>query len=619
MPGKPYYKQYNSKFNRTKSDSFKRTVSDTSRSSSNGTLNSNPNNSSNGTPKDTLNRTYDDTSNGNPNRSHTDHKYNTKYNRQKLNYVAKPIKEIDPPEQIELILKAQNVFNIGQELLVNKDYTQIKYLTNNIRNVVRSIVRKKCKELYTIDESLMRSVESDVPELKLKEEYDIYESTPNPKTRLHPMNWSIIYRSLLPMINIVSFFDKDWGIDPESTPYELTKESYEAFFEIHCNLMLSEYAMQRDKLVEDYNDLISNEIKELDSNDPDYTLKCQEITDKYNVEMFTKYNEFKDNTIWKYVDIYRDILTDHYDDVDDFKVRMSWACLTFDLFACGVDPLLKDIIKNKELFYVEYVDCYDENEYIDMMQQLYDFFYDRYNNYDNFTCTEQQYNDWRVVNIYRELLLLILEFKSSKQRPEDLIEFDVKRLKLFNTFTLDYSKYGAAVSFKYSMINLEKKYGSNRINLGLNKLTKNTFDYIYVNLNRLYPKEVLICNVVSYGCMHVLTSNLCCEFLSRLNENIENTLNEYKNKDDNYWNFKALCYLKGCAFNEVDLMEFFKVDDLNKKAVILNSFIKNYEIGNKIKEHALELKELCIDVRDKIKGQMKYIMFDMIDILDKLI
>lgn len=578
-----------------------------------------------GRPSDrSSNRSYRGSNNRN------DHHYdrNAKNTR---NYTPKPIpkqiKEFDPPAQITATIRARSVFNIAQELILRKDYAQLLSLVSNIRNVVRSIIRKKCKAQFTIDEPMVRSIESDPSELVFKPEFNLSESTPNPRDKLDSIKWSIIYRSLMPAANVLTYFE-GLRIDFNQQPggfVELSSETFDLFFEIHYNTILSEYAMQRDKLVEEYAAIISNEISKLDQDDPEYDVMCQEITNRYNVEMYKKYDEFKDNSIWKYIDMYRDVLMNKdvespWLKVEDFKVRMCWACLTFDLFACGVDPLLKDIIDDPKIFYIEFADEYEDSDYIEMMKILYQFFFNRYPNYDNITCTESQYNDWRTINIYRELLLLILEFKHSEQTAVDLIDFDTKRIKLFNTFILEYSKYNPGVAYKYSSINLEKKYGSNRINLGLNKLTKKTFDDVFENLNRLYPREVLTENVVTYGCLHSLTAQLCCEFVSKLGceELIEHALDEYKHKDDQYWNFKALIWLKGCAYKDLGIEAFLNVNNQNTKAVILNAFVKNYEIGNKISENKELLKVECAKVRDSIKGQMKYIMIDMIEILDRL-
>ena len=521
-------------------------------------------------------------------------------------------KSFPPPEQIPAFITTQNLYNLCQSFILNNDYINLNYVMEVLKIVRRAIMRIPCDNTYSIDVDMIHRIE-DAPLItnQLPRFMVASQMLPTTNRNFDSESWTSIYRGMLPhRLNIV-----------------FNDESFAAFLNIFTNITLSEYSIQRDRLMNENKVLMNKALDRLDKSSPDYDKNCAEITLKYNNDFYKDYGKLKSENVWKYVDEYRDYFKTHdSSDLSDPTTVMIWSIITLNPIICGLDDYVSDIIKDVSILFIENVDSFDENIYWSLIKALRSKFFNEYPDYQNDICTKVMFEKWKIINKYSEILLKIIDFKNSERKITDIIHFDIVLCSILRDSQVVYQPFSTSSSLFYTQINLESIEGRKRIQINLNKLTESNVNEISKLLISLFDADNIIPICIESGArdkMSLSYAFLLKNIGSDKSDMIEKLIEDIKYKSEFYWGFYAsLVYLSlirnGQQLSEIisNLLSICKNDDeimgcissfVNERALNIELFQENKDM----------IAQLCEEYISKMRGMNKYKLMDSLNIIKK--
>lgn len=577
-------------------------------------------------------------------------------------------KQFPPPSQIKMNINTLQISKWVNDHAAASDFGQIDRLFRCLRVIARSIIQQR-SDIQYIDEQLVRTIEH----IKVKKQNNLEDlfkrlMLPTTERKLSPDVWSLCYRSMLSSILLIHPEDLTQPQIP------LTRETFELFTNTYTYFRISEFALRRDKLQEEYNQKIQADIDDLNPKSPSYDEDVKQIKAHYGIILHDKSTELKDEGVWKYVDGFRDYFESHpLDDLSDFKTRMIWMIITQNPFICGLPQEIVDIIKDPYLFFIDYVNNYDIDggNHWSVYHKLGDYFYDKYQEFTCEKCTLTQFNEWLLINMLRQILVNVVTFYNSNSTINDVINFDNILFELMLTFELNFD-YNKNLSenmqkkhqeLKYRKLNLcdftfkledvaIDKHGNyyyenvhvpfNEYNLrqDLNKLSTRTYDVvsnIMMNSNKYHIEDAIKCVVQEAAKMDKyhyekarLVNDMVNKFDSKeirtelhglIDDNIKqaNTCNNDQ-VQKNIWMFVSILFYMGLIGDDKNIVEFVgehKVAGHSNRVMCLNGFISNRELNiDAYNVCSAEMRRILND--ELLPGRKGFEKIQVIDLIDKI-
>lgn len=521
-------------------------------------------------------------------------------------------KSFPPPEQIPAFITTQNLYNLCQSFILNNDYIKLNYVMEVLRIVRRAIMRIPCDNKYSIDAKMINRIE-DAPLItnQLPRFMIASQMLPTNNRNFDSESWTSIYRGMLPHRLNIKFND----------------ESFAAFLNIFTNITLSEYSIQRDRLMNESKVLMNKALDRLDKSSPDYNKNQAEITLEYNKYFYKGYENLKAENVWKYVDEYRDYFKTHdSSDLSDPMTVMIWSIITLNPIICGLDDYVSDIITDVSILFIENVDSFDEIVYWNLVKALRSKFFNEYPDYQNDICTEEIFEKWKIINKYSEILLRIINFKNSERKITDIIHFDITLCSILKESQVAYRPFGTSSSPLYNQINLESIEGRKRIQTNLNKLTESNVNEISKLLISLFDVDCIIPICIESGARTKISSSyalLLKNIGSDKSDMITILIEDIKYRCEFYWGFyAALVYLSLIRNNLKlsDIISYLLSICKNDDEIMgcISSFVNERELNiDMFQENKDMLAELCEEYISKMRGMNKYKLIDSLDIIKK--
>jgi hypothetical protein len=374
---------------------------------------------------------------------------------------------------------------------------------------------------------------------------------------------------------------------------------------------------------------MTKKLKRVDKSDPAYNDICSKIRAEFASERYERERKLKIDGIWTFTDEYRDYFSNHDpSDIDDVKTRSIWEVITMNPIICGVEPYLADLIKDVDIFYIEDVDKFTADDYWSHIKAFRDRFYAEYPDYQNTTCTEEQYDKWKVVYVYMETLLSILRFKMSPRNVSDMVECDIAIGKTIRQAIRPFVPYSNVMTVKinYSSMNMESVDGSSSIRLCANKITDANYDIVGMYLIKLFRPADIVANCLSGFTVNADNIQCGARLLSDLDyadkESDIVTNIEKAQHSDTYWRFYATLVYKHIIGSNVEASESLKhalslATNGDDFAACLLGFAKcrneNMEMFDKMKG---DMDTLCAEKIKTLKGPSKYALMDVQDAIN---
>lgn len=522
-------------------------------------------------------------------------------------------KAFPSPEQIPAFISTQNVYNLCQSLILTNDYTTLNYVMEVLRIVRRAIMRVRCDNQYSIDADLIHRIEKAPPISGQLPKFAVAsQMLPTNNKVFDSESWTSIYRGMLPHKLNIKFND----------------ESFAAFLNIFVNITLSEYSIQRDKLMNENKVLMEKELKRLDKSSPDYEKSCAGIKFKYDSHFFEDYSNLKTENVWKYVDEYRDYFKTHdLSNLEDPTSVMIWSIVTLNPIICGLDNYVSDIITDTSILFIENTDSFDEDAYWNLIKSLRLKFFTEYPNYQNDNCTEDVFEKWKIIDKYSEILLKIIYFKNSERKITDIISYDISLCSILRNSKITYQPYSFSRAVLYSTINLESMEGKKRITLNLNKLLPSNINMISKLLITLFDVNNIIPICIESGVKQKTMSTSYAIFLRNIGSDksdmITNLMDDVQFRDECYWSFyAALAYLSlihkdmtlsGIINNSISMC---KNDD--EISACVSAYVDKRDLSIELfKENKDLLASMCDKYIASLKGMNKFKLMDTLENIEK--
>lgn len=514
-------------------------------------------------------------------------------------------KQFPPPDQVVTTISTQNIFNLCQTFIAANDYGELKKVAETLRMIRRAIMRVKCDSPCSIDLNVIHAIESSEPVSGILPSFMVTSQTmPTMSKEYNPYIWSAIHRAMLPNL----------------LPIQFTSEAYQVFVDIYSNIMLSEYSIRREQIMHENEVAMSKEINRLNKKDADYDAQVAEIKKKYDVQSYTEYHSYKETSIWQHKDEYDAYMKAHDpSDISDPMIEMIWSVITMNPIICTVEGYVSELITDTKIFFMQYIDAYDDSAYFKLIKKLRNHFFSEYPDYTNETCDEFAFEKWKVINKYCEILLQLFTFKHSNRTIQDIITYDMNLCKILKTTTIAYKKVTTRVPVCYSEINLESQRCEKRVTLTLNKLSEEMFDVHSRIITELFPADVVVKTAIEQG---VKSKVLCKQYVRLMkllgpSDEAQLIIDGIKIKDDNYWNFYAALIYEGVLKVGDDFIEkvIDSIVDNEKKVDVLLGFASAHVFGEFVK-YKETLSKLCDEWMKKTKGMLQCKVMDAIDLLN---
>lgn len=521
------------------------------------------------------------------------------------------MKKFPAPRQIKGYIDTQLMFNFIRGLLDVNDYVMINYTMEVMTTIRRSIMQVKCDNEYVIDSAVVADIMNSKSSCRTLPTFLIGSQLMPTNTKWFDSKvWTLIYRGMLP-----------WD-----HPIEFTIQVFKTYLMIFKNIRQAEVVIERERLEKERDVAIEKEIKRLDRKADDYANQCLEIKQKHEKLFYQSVDSINKEVVWRtLLEDDRYVQTHPIGDFNDPCVVMIWSTIMLDLNVCGINPYVNDLVHDPNIFRIEFVDKYTDNDFWSLIQALRLKFFTEFPDYSNDTCTEEQFGKWIIINQYCEVLIQVLKFKRSERTAEDVISFDVQLHAILRTTIIEYDKFSFTTRPRYSSIHLEDKCGKNRIQLLLNAVSESNCNVICEQLTMLFDPIDIIPVIISTGVSHKGMESVYLQLLSRIatNEHSElilTSIDSIKFRNDIYWTFYVSLYYLEFIHKSVpiDVMINSAINSCgnssDSKSACIVAFIYQKELNMKLYTNGKPLiTSICDDFVKLFKNFEKYRIIDAIE------
>lgn len=535
----------------------------------------------------------------------------------KNNKHIRVVKNYPPPVQIQCFITSQCTFNRSRQLILNNEYVKLHNDMMELENIRRSIMGTRCKEPTQINAKVIHEIENaqgqiDIPQFLLS---SVILPTHD---RFVSETWYLIYRAMHPYKIQISY----------------TLKSFTSLLSVLTNMLLSEVAVHHECLKQKSKDTYEKEIKKLDKHEANYEKMCNEILQRCDESFFGEYVKRQDDNVWSHIDYFRDYMNSHtIDNFNDININIIWSVVTVTPFIIHIPHFVEDIITNPHSLYIEDVDLYPEDYYWNLIKQLRNRFYATYPNYTNEKCSEQEFDDWKIINMYSEIILKIIAFKNSTHNALDVISFDCSVRNIIRTMETKFVPFvGPIGNAVYMTMNLEPLNGTKRIHMALNKLLPSKRLEIQKMLTQLYPAENVITICIKCALDHKYLYMNYIDVLNDIAHGHEELITEImttkiKNpKTEEYLNLYAgLRYANLIITNETIEEEITRILNTSNEpdyiTYLLSAFIMlrkyNIPVFKTISSFLIQTCETLIHSEAFKKGEYRFTLIDSVEHIHK--
>ena len=518
------------------------------------------------------------------------------------------------PEQIPMCINNIQVRKYCRQLYATKNYTGLKELNDCFAIVRRAIMRRYRDEEAHIDESIIRAIES-IPvteeEINASSVYAVARM-PVSTNYFDSDIWTIIFREMLPVDEKIEF----------------THNVFTILLAIFITVTIAEVSLLRKKLTALRNRDRAKGIDDLKRSGKLNGSEINKLDKNLNDEFYASFNSLKDDMVYNMVDDFREYMSCHnVADFTDKKVVMIWRIVTCNVFIMPTS--LADVrVIDHSLFsiYSLHNDPYDYTTAISIIRST---FYGKYKDYKNENATQEIWEEWKERYMYIKILSTMLSFRMSKHNASDISEVDtsyIKLLKMLHEST--FAPYNRWVTGRrYSEIELEPEYGTEQINLMLNKLHEGLIEYTIV-LSSIYNKnhfmDTIIKKCVSENIEQAkfyipVIVSIKCE-----KSYIKDVLIKHKANTDMFWCVYMILLLKGLLSDDFsqELNDVYEsITALEDKAMFIKGFwkaatytkYKDNDLMNWVIENGKQLLE------QQMHGSIKIDVIDAVTELGKML
>lgn len=535
--------------------------------------------------------------------------YNSRPNYQRTSekFKGKP-KLFDPPQQIQMNINSMQVRKYCQRLYENKDYKGLSKLNECFKIVRRAIMQIKKPEKASIDESIIRSIESiEVTQDKSSNPFYASVTLPTKNTKFDSEQWILIYREMLP-----------------KTGYEIdfTHEVFTILLDIYINITIAEASIQRDKLQKEEDVLLLKAINKLKSNGNYSKEEEEKLKRKFRSKFFEEYDKLKDDRVYKRVDDFRDYMkVRKVDDFSDPKIVSIWRIITLNAFIIPTKSTIIQSLDNS-LFSI-YTIHENPKDYVTAGFLIRSSFFSKHNDYSNEKSTPEIWEEWKELHIYLSVIIGCLQFRLSNQLPNDVSQFDSSFTRaMVKSFEQNFVPWKFSSSAAYSQIELESKEGNKQIQLILNRLTKDTLQYNTMVL-QMYDESNVIDTTIDRAIMNEKFVDLYVELIRNISTTpriVEEGLIKCKNINSaSYWKVFSSMLILGFISGDI-VSELIKAFDELTTIKMKHQFIVGVSDVNSFLPEEFQIikpivKQLGTDLLNNgvLSGFEKYQLSDALD------
>lgn len=315
-----------------------------------------------------------------------------------------------PPKQAYFKMDSDMLYNYVQKLFDTDDYNKLTFIITNIDLVRRSMMmtyRKKTSEISQqfIEELLSTTITEHVPAFLSNT-----ITSPNPTESYYYFDnevWCTVNRCILPFGKKLIYSSEMFLILLKFIKYYLNT----LFMVDRENVYDESKNSERGKI-----EKLQREYTGKKMTDDDYiTLKntLQQYEETAKAEAYEKSKTDSKNAHTVRRDLKRFMTESSVFDIENnFKVRMSWRLLTLDITQCGIENEFQDVITDKNIFNIFYIDEYSLTDYANTMKSIRNVFWNQYPDYKHKSMTKEQYELLLKTQMYIYQLQLIMMYKS---------------------------------------------------------------------------------------------------------------------------------------------------------------------------------------------------------------
>lgn len=531
-------------------------------------------------------------------KSYDSFKYNASNNEtyNKNYHSQKPKKQkYDAPEQVFSNISTINLLSFLRSSITdfNTSLDTFKQALSLFEGIFRSIERDQYFHIYTIDKSILNIIQKAYnSEIIIPQHLQTYKKLTNSETILSCEYFTLIYRNLISELRNNIHFQTILNTYSKEN-ISKSKEIYDLAIDLFIEFSISQALLQADKLRTEYDIKFKNISADTDY---EYNQKLNELSQ----EEKTKFIEYKNEYVWPNIDaIKSSMLKVTCNNISNSTVNINWKIMLLDPFVDERNNLIYHP-QNKALFYIENIDNFELENYYQEIKFLTNLFFKKYPNYENSTCMKQMFKEWREINVYREILIQLIKYKSSDRSIDDLIRYDNSFIEIIKTLTVKYTPFvdDIVLGINYSQINLESQIGNRMIQRLLNKLTDKNYDICENLLIRLYTfnmEDTLIKLIIENGVKQEKYYNLYTDLLC--------AVRNYIDEDNDYIPENMLKIFNSLNYNVQTTWYMFL--DFNYRFFLCNNakerdYIVDFQIAIEDKWNSIENKCFYIDALSKV-------------------
>ena len=458
-------------------------------------------------------------------------------------------KLFDPPQQIRMRISSIQVRKYCQKLYENKDYKELSELNECFKDVRRAIMQIRRPVQTSINESVIRRVESiEITYDEISDPFYTLATLPTENKKFNSDQWILIYKEMLPKMG--------YQID-------FTHEVFTILLDIYINITLAEASIQRDKLQKEEDTLLLKAINRLKS-DGNYSKEEEDkLKRKFRSKFFEEYEKLKDERVYKRVDDFRDYMKTHkVDDFSDPKIVSIWRIVTLNAFIIPSKSTTIQSLDNS-LFAI-YTIHRDPKDYVAAGFLIRSSFFSKHSDYSNEKSTPEIWEEWKELHIFLSIIVSCLQYRLSNQLPNDISQFDSSFAStIVKSFEQNFVPWKFSSSAAYSQIDLESKEGRKRIQFILNRLTRDSLQFNIMVL-QMYDELVVINAAIDAAITNEKFIDLYVELIRNISKTpriVEEGLIRCKNVNStSYWKVFSSMLISGFISEDI-ISELVKAFD----------------------------------------------------------
>lgn len=516
--------------------------------------------------------------------------------------------KFNPPKQIPMKISSIQVRKYCQMLYENKNYAGLSELNECFKVVRRAIMRVGKAEQTSINEPIIRRIESIEDEVKQNAFYTV-AVLPTDDTKFNSEQWILIYKEMLPKM--------DYKID-------FTHEVFTILLDIYINITIAEASIQRDKLKKEEDVLLLKMINRIKSDGKYSKAEEEKLKRKSRSKFFEQYEKLKDEKVFKRVDDFRDYMENHeVDDFSDPKIVSIWRIITLNPF---IIPSKSSVIQSLDssLFSI-YTLHTNPKDYVTAGFLIRSSFFSKYNDYSNEKSTPEIWEEWKELYVFLSIIICCLRYRMSEQSPTDISTFDSSFAEaLVKSFEQKFVPWSFSSSATYGQIDLESKEGKKQIQRILNRLTKETLPF-NIMLLQMYDETVVINTAIDAAIVNEKFADVYVELIKNISTNpqiIEEALIRCKNINSaSYWKVFSAMLILGFVSGDIvsELVKAF--DELTNIKMKTQFIIGVSDVSSFLPTEFQVIKPMIIHFGKELQETGKLSGFDkfqLSDALDKL-